>query len=254
MRHYANLLKNNHGVTLIELLTALVISTLVLGIAYGLLLTGYKTYEKVGIEQGLRNEADYVVSQIMQTFYKSDISDIKQSCQSTSTNPSTSGKNICIEVHSTAGLQVTTNNNTKQVGIANLNELKNSLTVTQIKIVKETIDGHDVQNILIEDYEAERGAASNGNIKIKNPTSPTNSVKINTSTYDFIIAPTSSDEGSEINATCSYESTIITDSISKDKFINKKCTNGLVNISLIIKRASVENDKFKIQLKSQFGF
>ncbi|WP_458412334.1 PilW family protein [Schinkia sp. CFF1] len=249
MRHYANLVKNNQGVTLIELLTALVISALVLGIAYGLLMAGYKTYEKVGIEQGLRDEGDYVVSRIMQTFYDGDISNIKNCDPTPSTLPGTD-KNICINIYKTVASKIATGSNSK-VGIASFNELKNNLTVTQIKIIEETIDGKKVNNVVIDEYEAEK---VNDKINISNFIS---SEKINTGKYDFYIAPKMSTEtGSEINATCSYEAAIITDQTTtiRNKFINKKCSNGIVDVSLIVKRANVSNDKYKLELKSQFGF
>lgn len=246
MRHYANLVKNNHGVTLIELLAALVISALVLGIAYGLLIAGYKTYEKVGIEQGLRDEGDYVVSRIMQTFYDGDISNIKNCDPTPSTLPGTD-KNICINIYKTLASKIATGSNSK-VGIASFNELKNNLTVTQIKIMEETVDGKKVNNVVIDEYDAEK---VNDEINITNLSS---SEKINTSKYDFYIAP---ETGSEINATCSYEAAIITDQTdpaNRNKFINKKCSNGIVDISLVVKRANVSNDRYKLELKSQFGF
>lgn len=254
MRHYANLLKNNQGFTIIEVLAAFVISTLVLAIAYGLLLAGMKTYEKIGIEQSMRDEADYVVSRIMQTFYEGEISDIKKDCLTTSSTMPESDKNICIEIHKTVASKIATGDN-KKVGITSFNELRNSLIVSQIKIVKETTDGVDVNNVVIEEYEAVR---EDNKIKITNPLAPPE--RINSDKYDFVIAPKgSTDEGTEINAICSYESSIITDTDETDptkltKLINKKCSNGIVDISLMIKRANVENDKYKLQLKSQFGF
>jgi len=255
MRHIAKLLENSRGITLVELLAALTISTLVLGIAYGLLMMGYKTYEKVGIEQSLRDEADYVVSRIMAKFYEGDISDIKNKCQgATSTFPETD-KNICIEIQKTVTSKIAKSENSK-VGITSFNELKNSLYVTQIKIIKDTVDGKEINNVVIEDYEAER---SGDGEKIILKTPPLSTEKLHSDHYDFFIAPKGTNEnGSEINATCSYESTIITDPTESDptkrKYIDKKCINGIVDISLIIKRANIVDDSYKLQLKSQFGF
>ncbi|MEC1772455.1 PilW family protein [Schinkia azotoformans] len=239
MRHFANLLKNNRGVTLIELLTALVISTLVLGIAYGLLMAGYKTYEKVGIEQGQRNEADYVVSRIMEKFYEGDISDIRN-CEPTS--------NLCIEILSTDALKISTGSNTNKVGITSFNELNDaSKKITRIKID----DNHDNHNVVFEKYDAI--VDSENNIIAIDPSSSPESEKINSEQYNF--------DGSKINATCSYEATIVTDDTDTDsdpanrkKLVNKRCSNGIVDLSLMIKRANVTDDKYKLELKSQFGF
>lgn len=234
MRHFANLLKNNRGVTLIELLTALVISTLVLGIAYGLLMAGYKTYEKVGIEQGQRNEADYVVSRIMEKFYEGDISDIRN-CDPPS--------NLCIEILSTDALKIATGSNTHKVGITSFNELNDaSKKITRIKI-------DDNHNVVFEKYDAIVDSANN--IIAIDPSSSPESEKINSEQYNF--------DGSKINATCSYEATIVTDNTDSDpanrkKLINKRCSNGIVDLSLMIKRANVTDDKYKLELKSQFGF
>ncbi|EKN64984.1 prepilin-type N-terminal cleavage/methylation domain-containing protein [Schinkia azotoformans] len=235
MRHFAKLLKNNNGLTLIELLAAIVISTLVLGIAYGLLMAGYKTYEKVGIEQGQRDEADYVVSRIMEKFYEGDISDIRN-CDSTS--------KLCIEILSTESLKIKTGST--EVGITSFNELKDASNrkITRIKID----DNHDNHNVVFEKYNAI--VDSTNNITIDS-SSPPESEKINSEHYDF--------DGSKINATCSYEAAIIIDETDHaptnwKKLINKKCSNGIVDISLIIKRANVSNDKYKLELKSQFGF
>lgn len=257
MRHFVSLFNNERGITLVELLLAIVISTLVLGIAYGLLLMGMKTYEKVGIEQGLRDEADYVVAQIMQTFYDGEISDIKNECQKLTSSPlpepPESEKNICIEIHKTVASKISTSTDNTW-GMASFNELKDSLLVKQIKIVKETIDGKDVNSLIIQDYIAEK---KDNKITIKEALgAPKN---LHSSKYDFVITPKGDHTaGSEINATCSYESKIITDSFETDptkkKFINKKCTNGIVDISLLIKRANVYDDKYTLELKSQFGF
>lgn len=255
MRHFAKILQNSNGLTLVEVLAAFTISTLVLGIIYGLLMAGYRTYEKVGIEQSLRDEADYVISKIMGTLDEGDISDIKNKCQNTTSAFPETNKNLCIEIHKTVATKIATSDDESadkyKIGIPSFNELKDDLIITQIKIIKETIDDEKVKNtIVIEDYEAELNNSTN-EITI---TKQIHSEKLLADRYDFFIAPKdSTEDGSEIKATCSYEASIITDQSSGNKLINKKCTNGVVDISLILKRANID-DNYRLQLKSQFGF
>jgi type II secretory pathway component PulJ len=62
---------NNHkGVSLVELLAAVTISTFILASIYGVLLSGIKTYQRIGIENQLRSEADYVISIVMNELYQ----------------------------------------------------------------------------------------------------------------------------------------------------------------------------------------
>ncbi|HHY72832.1 MAG TPA: hypothetical protein GX497_06335 [Bacillus bacterium] len=262
MKHIVKLIRNSDGVTLLELLLAIIISTMVLGVAYGLLLVGIRTYEEIGIKQVLKDEADYVITRIMQTLNSSEISDIKVCDDSKTSLPPHDGENICIEIHSTEAIKISggTNDNVK---IANSSELKeNDKTITQIKIIEKTkADGNKVNNVVIEKYEAIRD--SNNKISI-GPLIADSKEQFNSEKYDFVIINSTSPSPyipapvSEINATCSYSSSVVIDpdkiGTAEEKFFNKKCENGIVDISLVIRRAGLENDKYKLHLKSQFGF
>jgi prepilin-type N-terminal cleavage/methylation domain-containing protein len=61
---------NEEGLTLIELLTALTIASLIFASAYGVFLSGIKAYKRIGIENQLRSEADYVIATIMNELYR----------------------------------------------------------------------------------------------------------------------------------------------------------------------------------------
>ncbi|MGN7177252.1 hypothetical protein BK139_05360 [Paenibacillus sp. FSL R5-0490] len=60
---------DERGATLYELLAVLVISSIILPIIYGVFTSGYKLYNKIGIEGQLRDDADYTATMIMNTFY-----------------------------------------------------------------------------------------------------------------------------------------------------------------------------------------
>lgn len=60
---------DERGATLYELLAVLVISSIILPIIYGVFSSGYKLYNKIGIEGQLRDDADYTATMIMNTLY-----------------------------------------------------------------------------------------------------------------------------------------------------------------------------------------
>ncbi|WML40727.1 prepilin-type N-terminal cleavage/methylation domain-containing protein [Neobacillus sp. OS1-2] len=57
------------GVTLIELLATLTVLMIVLPVIYGVFSSGLKLYNKIQIEGQLRDDADYAVTMVMNTFY-----------------------------------------------------------------------------------------------------------------------------------------------------------------------------------------
>jgi hypothetical protein len=77
MNRFANICKNEQGISMIELLGTLVIVSVAAVSMYGVLTMGLKTYQKITIEAKLRDEADYVVSMIMNKLYSSDYDDVK---------------------------------------------------------------------------------------------------------------------------------------------------------------------------------
>ncbi|MBB5324582.1 prepilin-type N-terminal cleavage/methylation domain-containing protein [Anoxybacillus tepidamans] len=60
---------NERGITLIELLATITISSIMLSVIYGVFMTGLNLYNKIGIEGQLRDDADYVVSRMMNKLY-----------------------------------------------------------------------------------------------------------------------------------------------------------------------------------------
>ncbi|UOY92618.1 prepilin-type N-terminal cleavage/methylation domain-containing protein [Ectobacillus sp. JY-23] len=77
MKQFVNRVSNERGVTLVELMATITIISIIGGSMYGLLGLGLRTYESINIEARLRDEADYVVTMIMNELYSSDYDDVR---------------------------------------------------------------------------------------------------------------------------------------------------------------------------------
>ncbi|OAS13901.1 PulJ/GspJ family protein [Paenibacillus oryzisoli] len=69
MSKFVKLIKNDQGMTLIELIATLTILSLVMGSIYGVITFGFTAYNKVTVENSLRDEADILMSTIMSELY-----------------------------------------------------------------------------------------------------------------------------------------------------------------------------------------
>ncbi|USB33677.1 prepilin-type N-terminal cleavage/methylation domain-containing protein [Paenibacillus sp. YPG26] len=69
MRLFVKRLKKDEGVTLIELIAALSLLALVLGMIYSVAVFGFKSYHKISVENSLRDEADILMSSIITNLY-----------------------------------------------------------------------------------------------------------------------------------------------------------------------------------------
>jgi prepilin-type N-terminal cleavage/methylation domain-containing protein len=67
MKRYVN---NAKGLSLVELLAAITISSLILASIYGVFFSGLNAYKRIHIENQLRSEADYIVATIMNKLYQ----------------------------------------------------------------------------------------------------------------------------------------------------------------------------------------
>lgn len=72
------LLHSQKGITLVEVLLAVVIASLIVGIAYAILFQGLDTYHRVTQETKLRDEADIIMTNFIQVLYPLKLSDIKE--------------------------------------------------------------------------------------------------------------------------------------------------------------------------------
>ncbi|KZZ86116.1 PilW family protein [Bacillus sp. SJS] len=73
MKKTADKWNNDRGMTLIEVLAVLVISGIVITVFYNVFIMGIKTYEKTSVEVQLRDEADYVLSDLLDVVNQSKI-------------------------------------------------------------------------------------------------------------------------------------------------------------------------------------
>ncbi|MFT4412809.1 type IV pilus modification PilV family protein [Fredinandcohnia humi] len=66
-------IREQKGVTLIELLITLTVSAIAIGAIYGVFITGIKAFQKIGIESGLRDEGDYILGMIINEMNRSSV-------------------------------------------------------------------------------------------------------------------------------------------------------------------------------------
>lgn len=62
-------IKNENGLTLVEVLATLVIMSIIGALAYTILFQGYNNYNRVKIETELRDEADLIMANYISDFY-----------------------------------------------------------------------------------------------------------------------------------------------------------------------------------------
>ncbi|WP_175639846.1 type IV pilus modification PilV family protein [Metabacillus schmidteae] len=79
MKNFVKYVKNENGVSLVEVLATILISSILLVVVYNVFHMGIKSYERIGIEMQLRDEADYIVSSIMKELYEAPIDSV-ESC------------------------------------------------------------------------------------------------------------------------------------------------------------------------------
>lgn len=76
MKLFDRLKENEKGLTLYELLAAIVISGIALSSIYGVFITGVNLYKKIAIESQLKEEADFIVATVLNEFYSHEPSDV----------------------------------------------------------------------------------------------------------------------------------------------------------------------------------
>lgn len=69
MRKFADRLRSQQGFTLIELIAAITIFAMIAGIISAVTLFGFRSYHKITIENSLRDEADLIMSSIINELY-----------------------------------------------------------------------------------------------------------------------------------------------------------------------------------------
>ncbi|WP_052087950.1 PulJ/GspJ family protein [Paenibacillus wynnii] len=69
MRKFVERGKSEQGFTLIELIAALTLFTMVAGLISGVTMFGFRSYHKITVENALRDEADIIMSSIITELY-----------------------------------------------------------------------------------------------------------------------------------------------------------------------------------------
>lgn len=71
------LVKNERGITLIELLATFVVMTIVMTVVYNVFANGIGVAKKIGIEGQLRDDADYVVTMMMNELAAGEFDEVR---------------------------------------------------------------------------------------------------------------------------------------------------------------------------------
>jgi len=69
MKKFVNILRREQGLTLIELIAAMTIFTLVAGLVSAVIMFGIRTYNQVSVENTLRDEGDLLMSAVITEMY-----------------------------------------------------------------------------------------------------------------------------------------------------------------------------------------
>ncbi|WLV24112.1 prepilin-type N-terminal cleavage/methylation domain-containing protein [Aciduricibacillus chroicocephali] len=70
-------MKNERGLTLVEVLAVVVVGSIIIGIASQVMVSGFKTYERIRTEGDLRDEADWIMGSMIRDLYVLKVSDLK---------------------------------------------------------------------------------------------------------------------------------------------------------------------------------
>ncbi|TXK85383.1 prepilin-type N-terminal cleavage/methylation domain-containing protein [Paenibacillus sp. N3.4] len=77
MNQFVRRMRDQNGFTLIELIASLSLLSLVMGTIYAVITFGFTSYNKVTVENALRDEADIIMSSVMTELYTLGPSTIK---------------------------------------------------------------------------------------------------------------------------------------------------------------------------------
>ncbi|ANU25652.1 PulJ/GspJ family protein [Planococcus versutus] len=69
MNKIINVFKNDHGVTLVELMATLVIVSIIGILSYTVLFQGYSNYQRIQVETQLRDEADLIMASMIKDLF-----------------------------------------------------------------------------------------------------------------------------------------------------------------------------------------
>lgn len=69
MKEFAKRLRSEQGFTLVELIAALTVFAMIVGLISGVTMYGFRSYHKISVQNALRDEADLIMSSIITELY-----------------------------------------------------------------------------------------------------------------------------------------------------------------------------------------
>ena len=161
MRKFVDHLKSQKGFTLIEMIAAITLFSMVIGIISMVTMFGFRSYHKITIENSLRDEADLIMSSIINELYVFGPQQVE---------------------NTTNGLKlIKNNNNTDTIRTIQLIEESPSAEGATIGVIRLTIDndindprttirsdlrGSTISSVSANGVECELGACGSGLINI----------------------------------------------------------------------------------------
>ncbi|WP_336052721.1 PilW family protein [Niallia taxi] len=127
------------GLTLVEVLAVLAITAIVLPVIYGVFHTGINLYNKIQVEGQLRDDADYAVSMMMNSF-----NSIPFDYATTD-----DGRIDLVDAEQTAITENTKDNSTFYTYSKEEIDPKN-INTRSIEFVENTVDGKEIQSVSID--------------------------------------------------------------------------------------------------------
>ncbi|RTE01415.1 prepilin-type N-terminal cleavage/methylation domain-containing protein [Paenibacillus whitsoniae] len=147
MNPFVKLWREDNGLSLIELIAVLTILSMVMGTIYGVITYGFTAYNKVTVENSLRDEADTVMSAIMTEMYTvgpttiesiPNENGIQLTRKEITGNTITANSQIYLEAPDAEGLetktQVVMGDYTKNPPERNIVEIKSDLNGSRIQL------------------------------------------------------------------------------------------------------------------------
>ncbi|MGI2326456.1 PulJ/GspJ family protein [Planococcus sp. YIM B11945] len=141
----ANKMKEEKGITLVELLATIVIFSIIAALAYSVLFQGYSNYQRTKVETELRDEADLIMASLISELFIAKKSEavFSQSCKNGVVESYISKKNIPLSQTGFINKQVQIKGNAIQLTNNSISLVTNSCTGSASETLKPNISSTD---------------------------------------------------------------------------------------------------------------
>lgn len=135
-------LKDEKGMSLIELLATIALAGIVAALIFSVMSTSLKTTERVSAESELRDEADLIMSNFIESLYKTKQSDISRQVTGSSTSYILlkSNQKIGFDRQDVLVTRPDTNNSDQTIQ-ENLKPINQKITIASHSTIQEVADG-----------------------------------------------------------------------------------------------------------------